>query len=456
MENSGIVFIAAEQIYQHPDNPRKDLGDLSELSESIKKKGIMQNLTVILGHWDENRAWFEDGYTLIIGHRRFAAGKMADVAEFPCRIVTDMSQKDQVSTMLEENMQRNDLTIWEQANGFQMMLDLGDTEEQIAEKTGFSKTTIRHRLNIAKLDQAVLKKKEQDEGFQMTLNDLYALEKVDDIKIRNKILREATSSRDLVWKAQNAVNEAEREKKVKAISKLLKDAGIKEAPKTAANEMYTGKWETVKEYNLEKEVPKKLSLPKGEKDTDKLYYLQYFRSVRVIKKATKKPESKADKERKQRENDKKQIKAKMKELNARKKDFISSIISGKIAPIKEVQEVQDAIWSELVNMESYISSTSLRSFFTGKYDYNCTAEEKEDADNKIRQLSALLQMMISLSYSMENVGDIYDWKGCFNADRADKLKKAYAILERYGWTFEDEEKQLLDGTHELYVKEKKD
>ena len=83
MENSGIVFIAAEQIYQHPDNPRKDLGDLSELSESIKKKGIMQNLTVILGHWDENRAWFEDGYTLIIGHRRFAAGKMADVAEFP-------------------------------------------------------------------------------------------------------------------------------------------------------------------------------------------------------------------------------------------------------------------------------------------------------------------------------------------------------------------------------------
>ena len=39
--------------------------------------------------------------------------------------------------MLEENMQRNDLTIWEQANGFQMMLDLGETEESIAEKTGF-------------------------------------------------------------------------------------------------------------------------------------------------------------------------------------------------------------------------------------------------------------------------------------------------------------------------------
>lgn len=101
-ENSGIVFIEAEQIYQHPDNPRKDLGDLSELSESIKKKGIMQNLTVIPGHWDDKKEWHEDGYTLIIGHRRFAAGKLAEVAEFPCRIVTDMDKKDQVGTMLED------------------------------------------------------------------------------------------------------------------------------------------------------------------------------------------------------------------------------------------------------------------------------------------------------------------------------------------------------------------
>lgn len=74
------------------------------------------------------------------------------------------------------------------------MLDLGDTEEQIAEKTGFSKTTIRRRLNIAKLNQDELKKKEQDENFQLTLKDLYELEKVKDIKTRDKILREATSS----------------------------------------------------------------------------------------------------------------------------------------------------------------------------------------------------------------------------------------------------------------------
>ena len=142
MDDKGIVRIAIENIHQHPDNRRKELADLSELSESIKKKGIMQNLTVIPGHWDEKQEWHEEGYTLIIGHRRCSAAKMAGLKEVPCRIVDGMSKKDQVATMLEENMQRNDLTIWEQANGFQMMLDLGETEDSIAEKSGFSSTTV--------------------------------------------------------------------------------------------------------------------------------------------------------------------------------------------------------------------------------------------------------------------------------------------------------------------------
>ena len=94
--------------------------------------------------------------------------------------------------MLEENMQRGDLTIWEQAQGFQMMLDLGETEDTIAEKTGFSKKTIRHRLNIAKLDSKTLMEKERQDGYQLTLTDMYELEKIKDIKTRNKILKEST------------------------------------------------------------------------------------------------------------------------------------------------------------------------------------------------------------------------------------------------------------------------
>lgn len=66
MESKEIISISVEKIYQHPDNPRKDLGDLSELAESIKKKGVMQNLTVIPGHWNEKREWIENGLRMDI------------------------------------------------------------------------------------------------------------------------------------------------------------------------------------------------------------------------------------------------------------------------------------------------------------------------------------------------------------------------------------------------------
>ena len=102
--------LMTEQIYEHPDNPRKNLGDLTELTESIRKNGIMQNMTVVPGHWmsaEEKRAtenellkmipegeeytklrheyeagYSSKGYTLLIGHRRFAAGKAAELKCF--------------------------------------------------------------------------------------------------------------------------------------------------------------------------------------------------------------------------------------------------------------------------------------------------------------------------------------------------------------------------------------
>ena len=58
-----IQMISIADLHPHKDNPRKDLGDLSELTESIKVNGIFQNLTVTPRP--------EGGYTVIIGHRRF-------------------------------------------------------------------------------------------------------------------------------------------------------------------------------------------------------------------------------------------------------------------------------------------------------------------------------------------------------------------------------------------------
>ena len=115
---SELIMVPVTNIYPHPDNPRKELGDLQELSSSIKANGVLQNLTIVP---IEGR----DGeYTAIIGHRRLAAAKLAGLRTVPC-VVAEMDYKTQLHTMLTENMQRSDLTVYEQAEGFQMMLDLG-------------------------------------------------------------------------------------------------------------------------------------------------------------------------------------------------------------------------------------------------------------------------------------------------------------------------------------------
>ena len=135
--------IKINKIRGHANNPRKDLGDLTELTESIKQNGILQNLTVVKNSFDN--------YVVIIGHRRLAAAKQAGLETVPC-IITEMTKKEQIATMLTENMQREDLTVYEQAQGFQMMLDLGETVNDISRETGLSDTTVRRRVKLLDLE----------------------------------------------------------------------------------------------------------------------------------------------------------------------------------------------------------------------------------------------------------------------------------------------------------------
>ena len=447
MERKEIINIGIDHIHPHPENPRKNLGDLSELAESLKKNGVMQNLTVIPLEGQPGE------YMTIIGHRRHGAAQLAGITELPCRIVEGMSRKEQLSTMLEENMQRNDLTIYEQAQGFQMMLDLGETEQTIADKTGFSKTTIRHRLNIAQLDQETLQKKEQDDGFQLSLKDLYTLEQVENIKTRNKILKEAHSSRDIATKALYATAEEKKNKKIKQIEKMLKPLGVEKAPKGAENEQWSGKWLVIKEIDLDKEVPKKISL----NETDPVFYLPYYRSVRLIKRVKKGKNSDTPEEaqRKQKDRDMKQIKVKLKEMSAVRKEFIQNILSGKIEALKDEHQVQEKIWNMLFNIHTGLYPSSMRSFFTGKEDYKCSAEEREQSQAQVDGLSFTHSMLVVMHYSIETIGDIYDWQGYFRPETGKTIAAAYEILKPYGWTFGDEEEQLLNGAHDLYVKPKK-
>ena len=196
-----MQYIAIEQLHPHPDNPRKELGDLTELSASIKQSGIYQNLTVVPRE--------EGGYTVVIGHRRRAAAKLAGLTDLPC-IVADMSYKEQISTMLLENMQRSDLTVYEQAQGFQMMLNMGDSIADIASGTGLSESTIRRRVKLLELDSAKFKAAEARGG---TLLDFAEVSKIKSIELRNEVL-DAVGTANFNNKLKSALDKEKTEERI--------------------------------------------------------------------------------------------------------------------------------------------------------------------------------------------------------------------------------------------------
>ena len=171
-----LVMLPVKEIQPHPNNPRKDLGDLSELTESIKKNGIMQNLTVVKNEGG--------GYTVIIGHRRLEAAKAAGVSEVPCA-VAELDEGEQLATMLLENMQRQDLTVYEQAEGIQLLLDMDFSVTDIAQKTGFSESTVRRRTKLLELDRVKFK---ESQARQVSLKDYEQLFEIEDKGIQNELL----------------------------------------------------------------------------------------------------------------------------------------------------------------------------------------------------------------------------------------------------------------------------
>lgn len=143
---SEITMVPVTQIDPHPHNPRRDLGDLTELARSIKAHGIRQGLLLV----PQGEPEYEDAgpglglrptwsrYTLVIGHRRHAAAAKAGLAAVPAVIDRDLSEADQIELMLLENIQRSDLSPIEEAEGYQQLLDLDVPVATIARKLRLS------------------------------------------------------------------------------------------------------------------------------------------------------------------------------------------------------------------------------------------------------------------------------------------------------------------------------
>ena len=270
-----ITNIEVTKLLQHPDNPRKNIGDVTELAESIKARGILQNLTVVPA---------ENGmYTVIIGHRRLAAAKQAGMTEVPCAVV-DMDYKTQLSTMLLENMQRSDLTVYEQAQGMQMMFDLGVPVAEIVEKTGFAETTVRKRLKIATLPTEQMQQAVERGG---TLEDYVQIADIKDAKERRELLKKV-GTRDFEFSLTRAKRQQVEAEKTPLVKAELKAIGAK----AVKNSVYNSNYERFKQCDIRDWKEGTFKKPKGKEE---LFFEISYGTVYLMRKKSKAQKKKEEK-----------------------------------------------------------------------------------------------------------------------------------------------------------------
>src|SRR5436305_418865 len=141
-------LISLEQLDPNPEQPRVEIGDLSELTASIREKGVLEPLLVKPAR--EPGRWM-----IIAGERRWRASKAAGLREVPC-IEMDVDDRAVAEIALIENMQRKDLTPWEEADGLAALCErFGYTDEGVARKVGKSRSTVTEALSIASIPEEI-------------------------------------------------------------------------------------------------------------------------------------------------------------------------------------------------------------------------------------------------------------------------------------------------------------
>lgn len=435
-----ITMLPVAMLHPHRDNPRKELGDLTELAESIKANGVMQNLTVIPieeAEPDTDR----QGYTVIIGHRRLEAAKIAGLNEVPC-VITHMNRAKQLSTMLLENIQRNDLTVYEQAQGFQLMMDMGSTVKEISALSGFSEKTVKHRLEIAKLDGNKIKLANEDR--QLSLTEFAELEKVDDIKKRNELIDYLGTS-NFKWQLDNAVADQE----IRKLEKFAQPALMQFAKKTD----YGKCWDLTLYATLKtKSDVRELIVPEAEKDV-KYYYAVTRYDIRVYKKEPKPKENTDAAEKEKKLRTKAQVQA-LGELAERCFESRKSFILNFDAMSVTHQVVFEFISAILLAAEYSGVNRSVQREFIGSTEFRAYTCLQDGEREKFFRTATPRKRAIVAAYSCCGDGkdkDVHDYYGNYTDDyTARECRRIYDALKILGYELSDEEREYINGTHKAY------
>jgi len=144
-------MIRLDQIRPNPEQPRKALGDLGELTDSVRAKGVLEPLLVRF-------VPTEGCFYIISGERRYHAARAAGLREVPC-IEKTVDEAETLEIGLIENIQRKDLTPFEEADGlYRLASQFEYTHEDIARKIGRARSSVTETLSLRNIPESLRKK----------------------------------------------------------------------------------------------------------------------------------------------------------------------------------------------------------------------------------------------------------------------------------------------------------
>ncbi len=171
-----IRNVPIDKIVPNQMQPRRDMGDLTELTDSIRENGIIE--PVIVKPRDGN-------FEIIAGERRYRAAKEAGMSEIPC-IEHDIPDNEALEMSIVENIQRKDLNVFEQAYSIRSLAEIyGYTHEEIAKKIGKSRVTVSELIRVTDLPEEIREKCLQlgidSKTFLLELTKVGELDKMEEI-----------------------------------------------------------------------------------------------------------------------------------------------------------------------------------------------------------------------------------------------------------------------------------
>ena len=184
-----LFLLPIASIRPNPDQPRREFGreELQELTISIAQVGLIQPLTV---------RPTADGYELISGERRLRACQLLGLKEVPCLVEQVSPEKSALMAMVE-NVQRADLSFWEEAEGYRRLLSVyGLSREELCRRIGKSPAFLSNKLRLLKLSPAVREAAEQGSLSERHARCLLSLDtEAEQLQLIDRIQREGWSVR---------------------------------------------------------------------------------------------------------------------------------------------------------------------------------------------------------------------------------------------------------------------